>query len=84
MFGLKNIKRNKMKWISVDDETIQPPFNKRLLIMDDFRYCNYFFGRLIRIEITAEGREMIWDIHHCPSKDDMRIKYWCEITNPEL
>lgn len=73
-----------MEWISVDDETKQPPFNRRLLILDDFKYGNFFFGRLIKIEITSQGREMIWDIHHCTDKEYMKIKYWCEVTNPEL
>jgi len=68
-----------MEWISVDDETKTPPFGEQLLVS-----CGYsrFFGKLIKIEITSQGREIIWH-KQCPKEfDDYKPTHWMEIENP--
>jgi hypothetical protein len=70
---------NSMIWISVDDETKAPPFDRQVLVS-----CGHgkFFGWLRKIELTSNGREMIWD-KQCPKEfDDYKPTHWMEIKEP--
>jgi len=86
---LKELKNIDMKWVSIEDDIV-PPFNTKLLVCIDFRMGNYFFARLLKIEINSTAKEYIWDLHASQEikelVDDgrMEIKHWCLVTNPNF
>ena len=67
-----------MEWVSVKDESKTPPFDEQVLVS-----CGRgrFFGWLIRVEITKQGRKMIWH-KQCPNEfDDYDPTHWMEIED---
>ena len=62
-----------MEWISVKDETKTPPFDEQLIVS-----CGYprFFAKLVKIEITASGRKLIWDKQCSKDFDTLEPTYW--------
>lgn len=69
-----------MEWISVEDETKVPAFERKVLV--NCCHAN-FFGWLLKIELTRNGRKMIWE-KECPEEfKDYDPTHWMEIEDPK-
>ena len=76
---LMDLKTNSMEWIDVNNNEIQIPFTK-VCIWDG---ANTFWAYLQKIEITASGRKLTWNVTTPENYGECEPIFWMKIKEPK-